>query len=258
MSRGHDNIIQIYKNEGETPLGAIERFVKENPQYSNRTMGYAGRLDPMARGVLLVLVDDENKKRKVYELLEKKYRFSILFGISTDTYDILGKITETRLPTNVTAENIQRILPPYVGSLEQIIPPYSSHVVKGKPLFWWARHDKLDEIKIPSKKITITSFNMTGMETITSERLATEVPARIQNVVGDFRQEEILKKWIEFFSTNQVHEFQLAHFTLTCSSGTYVRGISHVLGIQMGFGGLAYSIERTAVGEFALEEKAAQ
>ena len=55
-------ILKLYKKEGETPLEAIERFRRKNPEYRNEKMTYAGRLDPMAEGVLLVLAGNECKK----------------------------------------------------------------------------------------------------------------------------------------------------------------------------------------------------
>ena len=55
-SRTMSGIVQIYKNEGETPLECLERFRVEQPLYKDATLSYAGRLDPMAEGILLVLV----------------------------------------------------------------------------------------------------------------------------------------------------------------------------------------------------------
>jgi len=52
---------------------------------------YAGRLDPMAHGVLVLLVGEENKKREKYEKFVKEYLFQCIFGVATDTYDILGR-----------------------------------------------------------------------------------------------------------------------------------------------------------------------
>ena len=56
------NIINIYKPVSITPLQAIEKFKLQNPCYKNQKISYPGRLDPMAQGILLLLVGNENKK----------------------------------------------------------------------------------------------------------------------------------------------------------------------------------------------------
>lgn len=88
------SVITIYKKIGETPLEALTRLRESVPEYKEETLSYAGRLDPMAAGVMLVLAGDANKEREKYLNLEKDYSAEILFGISTDTYDTLGLITE--------------------------------------------------------------------------------------------------------------------------------------------------------------------
>lgn len=83
-------MLNLYKKVGETPLECLGRWVKQNPKYENMKMTYAGRLDPMAEGELLVLVGEECYEKEKYLGLDKEYEFDILFGFGTDTYDILG------------------------------------------------------------------------------------------------------------------------------------------------------------------------
>ena len=90
-------VIVLNKKEGETPLLALENFRAKNPKYLNVPMTYAGRLDPMASGVLLILAGAETKNKDKYLVLNKEYDFSMLFGFSTDTYDILGKVIKKSL-----------------------------------------------------------------------------------------------------------------------------------------------------------------
>ncbi|MFA6190415.1 MAG: hypothetical protein WC711_02825 [Candidatus Staskawiczbacteria bacterium] len=90
-------VIILNKKEGETPLSALENFRKKNPKYFNIPITYAGRLDPMASGVLVLLAGEEAKNKEKYLALDKEYNFSVLFGFSTDTYDILGKVVERPL-----------------------------------------------------------------------------------------------------------------------------------------------------------------
>jgi len=145
-------ILELYKKEGETPLEAIEEFRKKNLEYSDVKMTYAGRLDPMAEGVLLVLVGDECKNKENYLGLDKEYEFEILHGIQTDTYDILGlpaksgtsDVPQIEIETsNTSIDAIEKSK----GKFTQKYPPYSSMTVQGKQLFQWAREGRLDEIE---------------------------------------------------------------------------------------------------------------
>ena len=80
-------ILNLYKEVGETPLERLERFKKDNSEYANEKMTYAGRLDPMAEGVLIVLVGEECLNKEKYLGLDKEYEFEVLFGFRTDTYE---------------------------------------------------------------------------------------------------------------------------------------------------------------------------
>lgn len=131
-------------------------------------LGYAGRLDPMARGVLVLLVDDENKNRTQYEFFDKEYTFKCIFGLSTDTYDVLGLIQEKAgelsiCSSSLSPEQFQQELQNhftthFLGKHFQLYPPYSSVRVKGKPLFQWAKEGKLDQVTIPGKNVEIHSI----------------------------------------------------------------------------------------------------
>jgi len=83
--------INLYKPVGMTPLQAVEKLREKNTVYNGKKMSYAGRLDPMAEGVLLILVGDENKKMKQYMGFDKEYKAEILFGFSSDSNDVLDQ-----------------------------------------------------------------------------------------------------------------------------------------------------------------------
>lgn len=70
----------IYKNIGETPLEALERFRADHVEYKNEPMTYAGRLDPMASGKLIILIGEECKNKDEYLKLDKEYEVDILLG----------------------------------------------------------------------------------------------------------------------------------------------------------------------------------
>lgn len=246
------NVICIAKQVGETPLEAIVKFKKSNPTYKSTKISYAGRLDPMADGLLLLLVGEENKKRKQYENLKKTYEFSVVFGITSDSYDRLGRISVSQSRNLYTEDKLRNAIKLISILTSQSYPPYSSRTVHGKPLYWWAREKRLDEIELPTRNILITKFEINYISTSTGEEIAKESIKRISQVNGEFRQKEILDDWRNFREKHAHEKFSVATITLECTSGTYVRGLTHTIGEMIGCGALALSITRTSVGNFKL------
>lgn len=244
--------ICLYKPIAITPLQLIDRLRKQYPKYENVKLGYAGRLDPMAEGLVLVLVGEENKKRKSYEDLPKEYECEVLFGMATDTYDILGKITKSQ--TNYIQENVESsikmLLPTFIGKHQQPYPPYSSQPVHGKPLYYWARENKLNEITIPTKEIEMYTVELLSQTKIQTKDLQIMITDRIEKVVGNFRQDEILALWHTFCKQNAEKTFSIFRFRISCSSGTYIRSFANTLGKKIQIPAIALSIKRTKIGNY--------
>ena len=248
------------KKIGETPLDCLNRLRIERPEYVLKlgapivSLSYAGRLDPMAEGALLVLVGEECNERTKYLELEKEYICEILWQYSTDTYDILGKVKGSQIITiNISdIENrLEIISKKLIGKMQQKFPPYSSKPVKGKPLVFWAREGRLDEIEIPSKEIEIKSLEILGTEFVGWKAIEEKVLGRLATVKGDFRQEEIIKLWQKCFD-NASSDFLVSKIKIVCSSGTYVRGLVDDMGKALGIGATVLSLVRTRVGEYKL------
>jgi tRNA pseudouridine55 synthase len=245
------NILILDKPIGKTPLQIIEKLKTIGFEYKFTTISYAGRLDPMAHGVLVLLIGDENKKREDYLHLDKMYQVEILFGFTTDSYDLLGKVSKgTNMP--ITREKIERVFPRFVGKRKQPYPPFSSQPVNGKPLFYWARNNKLHEITIPTKDITVYSIQFLSMRTLRGEQLQKEIEQRIGCVAGDFRQKEILGTWRQAIDKNV--EYPLVSCTIFCSSGTYMRSLAQDIGKYIGCGAVAFDIYRTQVGSLTIAD----
>jgi len=247
------NSITIYKKRGETPLLCLERLREECPKFKEALLSYAGRLDPMAEGVLLVLVGDENNNREQYLGLDKEYTFDVLFGFSTDTYDVLGKLTHAA--TKATHKRVATKAILFCGKTEQAYPPYSSKPVKGKPMFLWAREGKLDKIEIPERDIEIFDSALAGMRTIRAEDLWNQIDSDIALIQGDFRQKEIRDCWWEHIRPLYGEVFDVATIHIRCSSGTYVRALAQHLGEQVCIPALALKIVRTRVGEYTVRQE---
>lgn len=245
------SVLNIYKNLGETPLEALERLRVEQPEYKDSKLTYAGRLDPMAEGVLLVLTDEDNNRRDEFLGLEKEYEFEVLWGVETDTYDVLGKIVAEKIPAIFKPNDFRKTLDKFEGVYDQPYPPYSSQPVQGKPLFWWAREGRLNEIEIPRKEIEIKKLEHVRDTKITTSELREKILYNISLVKGDFRQEEITAGWQKFFAKYPSAIFTISTFQATVSSGAYMRGFAHVFGKELGCGAIALRILRTKVGKYS-------
>ncbi len=260
-------LIQAYKERGETPLDVLKRLKNENPEYQYVPMTYAGRLDPMAEGLMLVLTGDDCMKKDEYTNLSKEYEVTILFGFATDTYDFLGVVERPEQNSEIIValpslrglrhdeqfqNSVLGLLENFTGKIDQKYPPYSSRTVNGKPLFQWAREGRLDEITIPSHEVYISNIELIEESKITKTKLAKYIKENIGKIKGDFRQEEILEKWNEVLQNSTEEEFVCIKLKIACSSGTYVRVIAHELGERCGTVALAMHIKRTKIGDYSI------
>lgn len=220
-------VICVYKEVGETPLEAISKLG------INEKLSYIGRLDPLADGLMLVLVGDENKKREAYLNLPKTYKFEFICGLRTDTYDVLGLAEKC-------GDGYKKI---EVGKRSQKYPPYSSKPVNGKPLFMWAREGK--NVELPERDIEIFESKIIGERIVSAENLKKIIIDKINLVKGDFRQKEIIERWEEVLTEG---EYKIVTGEVSCSSGTYIRGLVNESGCCS-----ALSITRTKFGDYILD-----
>jgi tRNA pseudouridine55 synthase len=254
ISNGMEKVLNLFKRIGETPLERLDRFRVENPKYKDAKLSYAGRLDPMAEGVLIVMVGEENKNRQKYLNLQKEYYFEILFGFATDTFDILGLVMDQKNYSEIDAVLLQRIIEAFRGKRIQKYPPYSSKTVKGKALFEWARASALDDIEIPEREVEIYEIKLLKLDKINKDDVWRDIERRIAKVQGDFRQREVAKKWMESFVGSPMKEYVIASFEIICGSGTYVRAISDEVGQSMGIPAIAWKIVRRKVGDSIIRD----
>lgn len=228
-------VIITNKNIGETPLECLERVRIEQGIDSNVPMTYAGRLDPLAYGQMIILVDDECKNKDKYLSLDKEYEVEVLFGISTDTYDVLGIIDGV---SNGQIGNIN--LNKYIGKFFQEYPRYSSRIIAMKEI----------PEDMPTKEVEIYSIENLGSREMIGEEILEHVKTKIALVSGDFRQREILAKWQDVLDGNLLNEkFYILKIKVRCSSGTYMRSLAKRMGEDEGGGALAFSIKRTKIAD---------
>lgn len=124
---------------------------------NQRKIGHMGTLDPMATGVLPILLGDSAKFQIYCTNHNKTYIADLKFGITTDTLDITGNVlSETK--SNVNREELQKVLKTFVGEIFQVPPMFSAIKIKGQKLCDLAR--KGVEIKREKRKITIYSIKL--------------------------------------------------------------------------------------------------
>lgn len=257
-------VLVLNKTMGQTPLECIEAFRVEHPQYAAVPMTYAGRLDPLATGALIALTGDECKKKDAYLALDKVYEVTFLFGVQTDTHDVLGIPTvpvarvNDQLPTRA---EITEVLNSFVGTFDQAYPIFSSRTVDGVPLFELARRPNAADIVLPSHKVNIFSVHYYegSYKHVSAADLAQTAKDMIARVRGDFRQQACLNGWDAVVAQSNSAgpkapaAFVQARFRIHCSHGTYMRQLAVDSGARLKCGGIALTIHRVRVGSYRVE-----
>jgi tRNA pseudouridine(55) synthase len=251
--------ITIEKRLGETPLEALERARIDAHISKGTPLAYAGRLDPMATGKLLILVGDECKVQETYHCLDKEYMFEIMFGFGSDTGDVLGLIEETG-DTMVSEQKLKALLGTLRGTLSLPFPHFSSRTVHGKPLHVWTLEKRLHEIEIPVQTSKIHSLTLMNTRTIPLKDAVAQIRSNIKTITPvtdpkkalgkDFRRGEIETCWERVLHENPDAKVMIATCKAVVSSGTYIRSLAPRIANLLGTKGLAYSIHRTKIGKY--------
>ena len=149
-------LLLIDKENGWTSQDAVSKL---RGILHERRIGHAGTLDPMATGLLLVLVGRATRAASYAEATEKQYFCALRPGIVTDTQDITGRIlSESAL--RPTAEEVQAVLPRFTGEITQLPPMYSAIKVNGQKLYDIARRG--GEVERKTRTITVHSIEYCG------------------------------------------------------------------------------------------------
>lgn len=272
-----EQYITLEKAVGETPLDCLEAFRAHRPDLADVPMAYAGRLDPMASGKLLVLIGEECKKQTEYHNLDKEYEFSVLLGIGSDTHDVLGRLDWTqgasdseRVKLGLAAlsaleESLRTVSQSLVGEITLPYPHFSSKTVAGKPLHTWTLEGKLNEIDIPTKISTIYELEPFHIEKVEREEMCHSALSKIDTIPpvtdarkalgNDFRRTDVRADWHAILADkNLPSTYRIAHFRCVASSGTYMRTLTKVIAERIGTVGLAWHIHRTKIGRFTPAE----
>jgi len=181
-----------------------------------KRVGHAGTLDPLASGLLIILIGRTyTKQQNLYLKKDKEYLVEAVLGIETDSYDQTGQIIKKanwqQLKT-INRATVQKILPQFKGKIQQTVPIFSAVKINGQKLYQKAR--KGEVVNLPSrfveiKKITLKKFKK------------------------DVKKQNISLELL-----------------VSCSSGTYIRSLIHDLGEKMGCGASVTALRRTKIDKF--------
>ncbi|MCB4756500.1 MAG: tRNA pseudouridine(55) synthase TruB [Elusimicrobia bacterium] len=122
-------------------------------------LGHSGTLDPLASGLLIVLLGKATKRQSFFMKMDKEYRFTMRLGIQTDTGDITGRVLKTLEPPTLDEDLIRKdLIPRFLGIQKQKPPLYSAIKFQGVPLYKWARKGHV--IDRPDRSIHIHSLTL--------------------------------------------------------------------------------------------------
>jgi tRNA U55 pseudouridine synthase TruB len=214
-------IIEFNKNIGESMNDVINRFKKEYFLKKEEKVSFAGRLDPLAFGKIILLTDSDKYKQDEFCNFDKIYTFSVLQDFQTDTYDVMGIVNDYKVFNEVTFENIK--------SIKQSYPPYSSKTINvgGKMTKLWelAKQNILKDKEIPTKDVNIYYVKKTNQREIKGSELYDLICNLINRVNGNFRQTEILEKWHSIIDVDKI--YKVSDYETKITSGGYVRSIAN-------------------------------
>ncbi len=212
-----EGIYLIDKPSGPTSHDIVN-YVRR--QSGIKRVGHAGTLDPLASGLLIILVGREFTKQQARFLKQdKSYLVSARLGLSTDTYDITGQVTAQATWEQVaplTTAQIKTQLAQFQGQITQVTPAFAAVKIQGRKAYELARRG------------------------IAFERPSRQVEIRRCELLAPRRDEQA-----------QNYELDLV---IDCSSGTYIRSIVHDLGQALGVGATVTALRRTRIGELKVED----
>jgi len=206
----YNGILMVNKPSGITSRDVVNIVGKT---LNTKKVGHTGTLDPMATGVLVLCLGNALKVCELITTNDKEYIAKVILGIETETLDTTSPIINTK-KTNITKEEIEKVLNSFKGSYLQEVPKYSAVKINGKKLYEYAREGK--EIELPKKMVTIYDIQL----------------------ISD----------ITYY--NDTTSF---YIKTTVSKGTYIRSLIRDIGYKLNTYGCMDSLERTRQGIFNID-----
>src|SRR5512146_2887312 len=154
-----NGVLVVDKPAGMTShdvVNRVRRIVRE------RSVGHLGTLDPMATGVLPLVLGRLTRLAQFYTASEKVYEGTIRFGFATDTYDSEGEPSGAPAPVRFAFDELRRAATRFRGVIEQMPPPFSAKKIQGVPAYKLAR--KKQEVELQPVAVEIKEFEIESFE----------------------------------------------------------------------------------------------
>ena len=219
-----DGIINVYKPSGITSNDVI---YKVRAALGIKKLGHTGTLDPMAEGVLPILI---NRGTRIAEYLDwdlKTYKAAVRLGVRTDSLDITGNVEETADPSGITEADV-------IGAFAKLMDSEAADAETGFSGI-------LDQIPPMTSAVRIE-----GRRLYEYVHQGDEIPEEIRERIRPRRV------WIESLRIEDISLPEI-RFSVTCSKGTYIRSISRDIGEILGCGAVLTELKRSASGAFTEE-----
>ncbi|MDP3789778.1 MAG: tRNA pseudouridine(55) synthase TruB [Candidatus Omnitrophota bacterium] len=177
-----DGILVVDKPQGWTSHDVVN-FIRI--RFGLKKAGHAGTLDPMATGVLVVLIGSFTKSSNLFIADDKEYEGALTLGAESDTGDACGKISASGKPTSYSKAEIENVFKKFLGEIDQCPPMYSAVKVGGRKLYELARRGinvvttprkiRIKNIKITDIKLPEISFRVTCSKGTYIRQLAVDI-----------------------------------------------------------------------------------
>ena len=235
---------------GITPLQALLLFRKQSGFILPESLCYAGRLDPLAEG-LLPIVEGKNLKLKDSILaLPKLYRAEILIGASTDSGDLLGEVIAQDESVSLSANSIKLIVENLKGEHELAMPRYNSISISRNSIIALAGSELLPEKIV--RMMNCLDVVFIGQKRILISEVLNKLLLAKERLDGNFRHETIQKSWEAVGKTKR--DFEVLELEFLVTSGTYIRSLAEYMGKLLSVPTCLFSLVRERVGSFQIED----
>lgn len=205
-----DGILIVNKEINWTSNDVVQKVKR----LTGKKVGHTGTLDPLATGVLPLLIGKGTLVSKYLINHDKTYIAKVKLGIKTDTADLEGNIMEEISVDDSVFDKkkIDNVLKSFIGKQKQMPPMYSAIKIKGKKLYEYARSGQ--KVNIPERDIEIYGMELIGLDKNTKE----------------------------------------IEFKVSCSKGTYIRSLCEDIALKLSNIGTMSSLNRVGVGDFKIED----
>ncbi len=220
-----NGVLLVDKDPGMTSHDVV---AKARRLLGIKSIGHAGTLDPLASGLLLLLVGEATKVSDYLLTGDKGYEVSVRLGVRTDSMDITGVVLEEKPTAALTLEKIKDVALSVTGTVELAVPMHSAVKVNGRKLYESA-HKGETPLEIPIRPMTFYDVEWVGMKPVDAGEV-TDVNGGVRTLLA-------------------AHEFTIR---LRCSKGSFIRAWANHVGQLLGCGGTVTVLRRVMSAPFEI------